>query len=229
MTLVLKDAPGNQVAATVSYDAGSQTRNTHAEPPPWRTRRRTRSRSPAAAAAWPIRPAARWPRTSPRRSRRSRRFPSFPSLRPAEARTSPQTTTVTVHFNNAMNVSTIGYTTLVLRDAASNQVAATVSYDAGSQTATLTPSAALANSTTYTLTSLRRQRRRGRLNRRHAGLRFHVLVHDGRYCRWRSSRLRQSTAARTSPRLRSSRAVQQRNGHEHDQPQARSCLNDQLA
>ena len=75
------------------------------------------------------------------------------SVSPTAGSTNVSTATaVTVQFNNPMNAATIGGTTIVLKDAASNPISATVAYDAGSQTATLTPSAALANSTTYTLT-----------------------------------------------------------------------------
>ncbi len=59
-------------------------------------------------------------------------------------------TSVTVTFSEAMNASTIDSTTVRLLDGAT-PVAASVSYNAGTNTATLTPSAALANSTTYTV------------------------------------------------------------------------------
>ncbi len=57
---------------------------------------------------------------------------------------------VTAVFSEAMDPATVNGTTFELRDSGSNLVAATVSYDAGTQTATLTPSSPLANSSAYT-------------------------------------------------------------------------------
>ena len=51
-----------------------------------------------------------------------------------------------------MNAATIGASTFELRDAANALVRASVSYDGATRTATLTPAAALAASTTYTAT-----------------------------------------------------------------------------
>ena len=58
--------------------------------------------------------------------------------------------TVSVTFARDMNVSTLNANTLQLRDAANNLVSTTISYNAATRTATLQPTAALANSTTYT-------------------------------------------------------------------------------
>ena len=57
---------------------------------------------------------------------------------------------VTVTFSEAMTASTITTSTVLLMDG-STQVAASVSYNAATNTATLTPTAALANSKTYTI------------------------------------------------------------------------------
>ena len=59
---------------------------------------------------------------------------------------------IKVHFNAPMNASTVNSNSLQLQDSSSNVVTTTVTYDAASQTATLTPSAALNEGTTYTLT-----------------------------------------------------------------------------
>jgi YVTN family beta-propeller protein len=61
-------------------------------------------------------------------------------------------TTITATFNEPMDAATIGTTTFELRDPANALVAASVSYNTGTRVATLTPSAALAASTTYTAT-----------------------------------------------------------------------------
>jgi Domain of unknown function (DUF4082)/Bacterial Ig-like domain/Bacterial Ig domain len=60
------------------------------------------------------------------------------------------TTTVNAVFSEPVNPATISGTTFQLFGPANSLVAATVAYSSGSQTATLTPSAALAFSTTYT-------------------------------------------------------------------------------
>ena len=61
-------------------------------------------------------------------------------------------TNVSVTFSEAMDASTINSSTITLRDSSYNFVAATVSYNASSFTAVLTPSAPLAPLTTYTVT-----------------------------------------------------------------------------
>jgi WD40 repeat protein len=62
------------------------------------------------------------------------------------------TTTVTATFSEAMAPATISTSTFELRDPANALVTATVTYNASSNIATLTPSSALAASTTYTAT-----------------------------------------------------------------------------
>ena len=64
----------------------------------------------------------------------------------------PVSTTASAVFSEAMNASTISGSTIELRNASNALITATVSYDAGTRTATLTPSASLANSTVYTAT-----------------------------------------------------------------------------
>ena len=68
---------------------------------------------------------------------------------------------VTATFSEAMGATSITSTNFQLKDPAGNVVAASVTYDAGTQTATLDPGAALANSTTYTATVAAAQRRQG--------------------------------------------------------------------
>ena len=55
-------------------------------------------------------------------------------------------------FSEAMNASTINTNTVQLRNSSNQLVPATVGYNPGTLTATLTPSALLATSTTYTAT-----------------------------------------------------------------------------
>ena len=63
-----------------------------------------------------------------------------------------QNTKVSVTFSESMNALTINTNTITLRDSLNNPVAATVSYNASTFTAVLTPSGPLAISTTYTAT-----------------------------------------------------------------------------
>ena len=64
----------------------------------------------------------------------------------------PLATTVTVTFNESVLGSSITTSNFVLKDSKNNPVSATVSYTDSNHTATLTPNAALAASTTYTAT-----------------------------------------------------------------------------
>ena len=63
-----------------------------------------------------------------------------------------QTANVTVTFSEAMDAATISASTIELRDAANALVAATVSYDAATRTATLDPAPTLAAGVSYTAT-----------------------------------------------------------------------------
>ena len=77
--------------------------------------------------------------------------PTVTSFSPAGGATNVATsTTVTVTFSEAMTASTITTSTVLLMDG-STAVAASVAYNATNRTATLTPTAALGNSKTYTI------------------------------------------------------------------------------
>jgi hypothetical protein len=79
--------------------------------------------------------------------------PTVSSTTPTNGATNINTgTTVKATFSEALDPTTISTTTFELRNPANTLVTATVSYDAASKTATLTPSSALAVSTTYTAT-----------------------------------------------------------------------------
>ncbi len=66
----------------------------------------------------------------------------------------PVNSVVTLSFSEAMDAATVGGSTFVLRNAGGNVVAATVTYNATTRVATLTPSSGLAPSGTYTATAL---------------------------------------------------------------------------
>jgi hypothetical protein len=78
--------------------------------------------------------------------------PAVASVTPANNATSVSTgTTVTVQFNEALDPTTVNSSTIQLLNSSGGVVAAAVSYNSSTDTATLTPSAALANNSTYTI------------------------------------------------------------------------------
>ena len=79
--------------------------------------------------------------------------PTVASVTPADGATHVATSTeVTATFSEAMSDVTIGEATFTLIPQGGSPVAATVTYDAGTMTATLHPTAALAEGTAYTAT-----------------------------------------------------------------------------
>jgi hypothetical protein len=79
--------------------------------------------------------------------------PTVTGQTPADGATDVAVTSVvTVTFSEAMDAGTIDASSVELRDSDNNLVPSTVTYDAGSQTATLTPDASLSEETTYTVT-----------------------------------------------------------------------------
>ena len=77
--------------------------------------------------------------------------PSITKIVPAQGQLEVDLhTKVSVTFSEAMNASTINTNTIILRDSLNHPVAATVSYNASSFTAVLTPSGSLALLTNYT-------------------------------------------------------------------------------
>ena len=80
--------------------------------------------------------------------------PTVTDVTPAAGSTgAAATTTVTATFNEALDPATVTNSTFQLRDGSGALVAATVTWDALSRRATLTPTAALAYNTTYTATA----------------------------------------------------------------------------
>ncbi len=79
--------------------------------------------------------------------------PTVTTTSPASGATAVGVTVqASVTFSEAMSATSIGGSTFELRDAANALVSATVTYDAGSRSAILTPTAALAGQSVYTLT-----------------------------------------------------------------------------
>lgn len=78
--------------------------------------------------------------------------PTVASVTPASGATGISTaTTVNVAFSEALDASSVSTSSIELRNAANAVVPATVSYNAGTWTATLTPTTALAASSTYSV------------------------------------------------------------------------------
>ena len=81
--------------------------------------------------------------------------PTVSSVSPANGTSNVAVNTaVTATFSEAMNAGTITPSTVQLQNAANTVVPAGVSYNAGTNTVTLTPSSALANGMQYTATVL---------------------------------------------------------------------------
>lgn len=79
--------------------------------------------------------------------------PTVLSTNPANGTTSVSAgASINATFSEAMDVATISENTFTLRDSSNSTVSATVSYDAGTHTATLAPAGNLAFNTTYTAT-----------------------------------------------------------------------------
>ena len=79
--------------------------------------------------------------------------PTIMSVTPVNGATGVAvSTTVSAIFSEAINATTISSSTFQLRNAANTLITATVIYNASTNTATLTPSVSLANSTVYTAT-----------------------------------------------------------------------------
>ena len=77
--------------------------------------------------------------------------PSVAAVTPARGGTGiVASTNVTARFSEPVDPATVNASTILLRTSAGATVPAGVSYDAGSQTATLDPTATLADTTTYT-------------------------------------------------------------------------------
>jgi hypothetical protein len=79
--------------------------------------------------------------------------PTVTQTTPVNAATNVAVSTApTATFSRAMDATSLTTSTFTLKDSLSNPVAGTVSYNSGNTTATFTPSAPLAYSTTYTAT-----------------------------------------------------------------------------
>jgi methionine-rich copper-binding protein CopC len=79
--------------------------------------------------------------------------PGVKSVSPSNGASSVATTTsVFINFSEALDLASVNASTIFLRDAGGTTVQATLSYNASTFVVTLQPLAALANSTTYTVT-----------------------------------------------------------------------------
>jgi len=149
-TFTLSD--GGSVSGAVAYDAGSQTATfTPSSDLAYNTTYTATIATGAQDSAgnglasdhvWTFTTGAA-PDTTP---------PTVVSTNPVDSATDvPVNVSVTATFSEAMDAATITSSTFTLSDGG-GPVSGTVTYDAGSHTATLVPGAALSNSTTYTAT-----------------------------------------------------------------------------
>ena len=149
-TFMLKDHLNNPVAGTVSYDAGTFTATF--DPTStllWGEQYTATITTGASSTDGLVMQAAKvWDFTTVAAVYPivSATFPSSGGVEIALA------STVRATFSKDMNPATINGTTFTMKDSLNNPVAGTVSYNAGTFTATFTPSATLAWSTTYTVT-----------------------------------------------------------------------------
>jgi hypothetical protein len=146
----LKDAANNTIAATVTYDDATNTA------------RLVPSAALGTGASYTARlgTGIRGDDETPMASAVSWSFATVAPSAPVVTSGSPvqgstQTSTLvtpTVVFDQAMDASTITSSAFTLKDPGGTSVPASVSYDAPTMTATLTPTSALTGSTTYTAT-----------------------------------------------------------------------------
>ncbi len=81
--------------------------------------------------------------------------PTITNFTPFEGTTNvPVNPTVTINFSEDLDATTVNTSTVKLLDGGNNAVPATLTYNAATRTATLTPTSALANSMTYTIFTL---------------------------------------------------------------------------
>ena len=79
--------------------------------------------------------------------------PTIVSITPAALSTGVAINTpITISFSEALTAASVTTSTIQLRDSGNNLVAGTVTYNSSNNTATFTPTSALSNSMTYTLT-----------------------------------------------------------------------------
>ncbi len=149
-TVTLADGQGNAIAATVGYDAGTNSATLVPDAPLSRSTSYTLTVTGGAGGVADTNGntlaadfTASFTTEAPL---------SIVAVTPGDGSTNVSVNSaVSVQFDNSMNAATVNSSTLTLFDGQGNAVAATVTYDAGTDTATLTPSAPLSNSTSYTL------------------------------------------------------------------------------
>jgi len=142
---VLKDPNNNVITATVSYTDSNHTATLTPTAPLAASTRYTATISGVTDAAGNVMAAPfSWSFTI------TATVPTVASKAPASGATGVvNTTSVTAAFNESVQSGSIGF---VLKDPNNSTVASTLTYNDSTHTATLTPNAPLATSTTYTAT-----------------------------------------------------------------------------
>ena len=142
-TVTLTDGQGNTVAANVTFDAGTNTATLTPSSPLAVSTTYTLTVSGGAGG---VADADGGTLASDFTSSFSTAALSVIGVTPTDGSADQSVnTSVMVEFNSDMNAATLDSSTVTLTDGQGNAVAATVTYDAGSRTATLTPNAPLSN------------------------------------------------------------------------------------
>jgi hypothetical protein len=138
---------GAQVAASVTYDASTQTATLSPTAPlaASTTYTATVAQTAAAVDGVPMAAPASWSFTT---AATSNPPPTVVSTTPGDG--APKATTATATFSRAIDPATLTASTFTLRQPDGTLVPSSVAYDGNSLTATLTPNAPLAGATTYT-------------------------------------------------------------------------------
>lgn len=148
-SFTLTDAQGRGLAATVQYDASTRTAVLTPAEPLSRSASYTAELTAAVRSddGFPMLAAYRWSFTVMGPA------PSVASVSPAGGAAGvDRGTAVTATFVGAMDAASLNAATFTLAPAGGPAVAASVTYDAGTRTARLVPSASLAAATQYTAT-----------------------------------------------------------------------------
>ena len=149
-TFTLTQQGGLAIAATVSYSSSGNVATLTPNAPLITNTTYTATLTTAVASTGgvPLAPAYSWTFTTAQGPP-----PTVSSVSPVDQSTGVAITSpVTATFSEAMNSATITGSTFTLTPQAGSAVAANITYNAGSFTATLTPTSPLAYNTTYTAT-----------------------------------------------------------------------------
>jgi cyclophilin family peptidyl-prolyl cis-trans isomerase len=146
-TLVLEDSAGNTIATTVSYNAATDTATI--APSALLTNSTNYTLTIVSGADGVADTGGETLASDVTASFTTAAPPTVVSITPANDATGATVTSVAVVFSDALNSATVDGSTIKLEDSSGNITSATVTYDSGSDTATVTPTGSLAPGATY--------------------------------------------------------------------------------